>query len=46
MDTKKATSDSYETAAHLAAQNGHLEVLRLLLENGADKEAEPTGQGQ
>lgn len=39
VEPNKATLDTYDTAAHLAARNGHLEVLRLLLEYGADKEA-------
>lgn len=39
VEPNKATLDTSETAAHLAARNGHLEVLRLLLEYGADKEA-------
>jgi ankyrin repeat protein len=39
VEPNKATFDTYDTAAHLAARNGQLEVLRLLLEYGADKEA-------
>jgi ankyrin repeat protein len=30
------------TPLHWAAREGHLEVVRLLLERGADKEARPT----